>query len=58
MAKVTEYDVLVCTECEGNEVLAPIDSTDHKCAWCLDPEGEALIMIMERLRKPLGLTRS
>lgn len=56
MAKVTEYDVLVCTECEGNEVLAPIDSTDHKCAWCLDPEGEALIM--ERLRKSLGLTRS
>lgn len=50
-----EYDVFVCTECEANEVLAPVDSTDAKCRVCQDPELDQLMM--DNLRVALGLTR-
>lgn len=48
-----DYDVLVCTECEANEVLAPADSTDAKCRACEDPALDALMM--DNLRIALGL---
>lgn len=51
MAKTTELASLVCTECEANEVLAPIDSTDHKCGWCTDPTYEAIML--ERIRRAI-----
>jgi len=50
----TYYDVIPCTECEANEVLAPVDSTDAKCDVCADPD--AYEFMMNRVRVALGLT--
>ncbi len=51
----THYDIFVCTDCEANEVLAPVDSIVALCSECHDPDAHAVLM--DGIRKALGLHR-